>query len=36
MEMGKNREEVRGHIREIKDIKQVVDTEMLILIITGQ
>ena len=34
-EMGQGREEVMGHLKEINSIKKVIDTEVLILIITG-
>jgi len=34
-EMGKNREDVMGHIKEINSIKKIIDTEILILIITA-
>jgi hypothetical protein len=35
-EMGRSRDEVLGHMRDINSIQQVVDTEILILIITGK
>ena len=34
-EIEDNREVVMGHIKDINSIKKVVDTEILILIITG-